>query len=95
MKRKKKGEEQKKFGSIFCSKLGEQQKKRFSPKFGPIFAQNQGWMKGKGEKNMVQNLTRQPQLFWAPLDPGPGTMYPLNPPPAGPGYRSKSNSPLF
>ena len=31
-----------------------------------------------------QNLTRKPELFWAPLGPGPGTMYPLNPPLAGP-----------
>ena len=38
-----------------------------------------------------QSLTRKPELFralWAraPLGPGPGTMYPLNPPLAGPGY---------
>ena len=33
-----------------------------------------------------QNLTRKPELFWAPLDPGPGMMYPLNPPLAGAGY---------
>ena len=38
-----------------------------------------------------QNLTRKPELFraswpWAPLGPGPGTMYPLNLPLAGPGY---------
>ena len=38
-----------------------------------------------------QNLTRKPELFrasWAraPLDPGPGTMYPLNPPLAGPAH---------
>ena len=26
-----------------------------------------------------QNLTRKPELFRAPLGPGPGTMYPLNP----------------
>ena len=31
-----------------------------------------------------QNLTRKPALFRAPLGPGPGTMYPLNPPLAGP-----------
>ena len=31
-----------------------------------------------------QNLTRKPELFRAPLGPGPGTMYPLNPPLAGP-----------
>ena len=35
-----------------------------------------------------QNLTRKPELFLAPWDrallgPGPGTMYPLNPPLAG------------
>ena len=33
-----------------------------------------------------QNLTRKPELFRAPL--GPGTMYPLNPPLAGPGHDS-------
>ena len=32
-----------------------------------------------------ENLTRKPELFRAPLGPGPGTMYPLNPPLAGPG----------
>ena len=47
-------------------------------------------MKGKEEKNLVQNLTRQPQLLRAPkarapLDPSPGTMYPLNPPLVGSG----------
>ena len=33
-----------------------------------------------------QNLTRKPELFRPPppLGPGPGTMYPLNPPLAGP-----------
>ena len=31
-----------------------------------------------------QNLTRKPELFRAPLGQGPGTMYPLNPPLAGP-----------
>ena len=31
-----------------------------------------------------QNLTRKPELFRAPLGPDPGTMYPLNPPLAGP-----------
>ena len=31
-----------------------------------------------------QNLTRKPELFRAPLGPGPGTMYPLNHPLAGP-----------
>ena len=31
-----------------------------------------------------QNLTRKPELFRAPLGPGPSTMYPLNPPLAGP-----------
>ena len=34
-----------------------------------------------------QNLTRKPELFRAPLGPGPGTMYPLNPPLAGPGAK--------
>ena len=34
----------------------------------------------------VQNLTRQPELSRAPPCPGPGTMYPLNPPLVGPGY---------
>ena len=36
---------------------------------------------------MVQNqnlLMRKPEFIWAPLNPGPGTMYPLNPPLAGP-----------
>ena len=33
-----------------------------------------------------QNLTRKPELFRAPLGPGPGTMYPLNPPLVGPAY---------
>ena len=32
-----------------------------------------------------QNLTRKPELFRALLGPGPGTVYPLNPPLAGPG----------
>ena len=31
-----------------------------------------------------QNLPRKPELFWAPLGPGLGTMYPLNPPLTGP-----------
>ena len=53
-----------KFGPIICPKLGEEQKKR-SSHLVLFFAQNQGWMKGKGEKNLVQNLTRQPQLFRA------------------------------
>ena len=40
-----------------------------------------------------QNLTRKPELFRAPcarapLGPGPGTMYPLNTPLAGPGLSS-------
>ena len=33
-----------------------------------------------------QSLTRKPEVFRAPL--GPGTMYPLNPPLAGPGSTS-------
>ena len=36
-----------------------------------------------------QNLTRKPELFRAPLGLGPGTMYLLNPPLAGPGCHSK------
>ena len=32
-----------------------------------------------------QKLTWKPELFRAPLGPGPGTMYPLNPPLAGHG----------
>ena len=41
--------------------------------------------RARKKKKLVQNLTREPQLFRAPLaraplDPGPGTMYPLNPP---------------
>ena len=36
-------------------------------------------------KKFVHDLARQSQLFRAPLAPGPGTMYPLNPPLAGPG----------
>ena len=35
-----------------------------------------------------QNLTRKPELFWAPLGPGSGTMYPLSPPLAGPDKES-------
>ena len=31
-----------------------------------------------------QNLKRKAELFRAPQGPGPGTMYPLNPPLAGP-----------
>ena len=31
-----------------------------------------------------QNLTRKPELFRAPLSLGPGTMYPPEPPLAGP-----------
>ena len=37
-----------------------------------------------GVMERYQNLTRKPELFRAPLGPGPGTMYPLNPPFAGP-----------
>ena len=33
-----------------------------------------------------QNLTQKPELFRALIGPGPGTMYPLNPPLAGPGF---------
>ena len=41
-----------------------------------------------------QNLTRKPELFRAPL--GPGTMYHLNPPLAGPGEdQSKCGSRWF
>ena len=37
-----------------------------------------------GAMVQYQNLKRKPELFWvpwvpAPLGPGPGTMYPLNP----------------
>ena len=39
-----------------------------------------------------QNLTLKPELFRAPLGPGPGTMYPLNPPLAGPDGKSPSTS---
>ena len=44
-----------------------------------------------------ENLTQKPELFrapWArdPLGPGPGTMYPLNPPLAGPGYNTSHAS---
>ena len=67
--------------------LADKSKKVFTQIWSYFFAQNRGWIKGKGDKNLVQNLTRQPQLFRAPLDPGPGTMYPLNPPLAGPAYR--------
>ena len=35
-----------------------------------------------------QNLTRKPELFRAPLGTGPGTMYPLNPPLAGPACKA-------
>ena len=34
-----------------------------------------------------QNLTQKPELFRAPLGLGPGTMYPLDPPLAGPAHR--------
>ena len=39
-----------------------------------------------GVTMQYQNLTRKPELFRAPLGPGPGAMYPLNPPLAGPAY---------
>ena len=39
-----------------------------------------------------QNLTRKPELSQAPL--GPGTMYPLDPPLAGPVYISWNSCPL-
>ena len=47
------------------------------------------------KKSLVHNLTQQPQLFrapsaQAPLNPAPGTMYPLNPPIAGPGNNYNS-----
>ena len=48
-------------GPDFCPKLGEDQKKRSSLKFGRVGPKLDG-----------------------PQDPGPGTMYPLNPPLAGP-----------
>ena len=41
----------------------------------------------KTKKKHQKNLTRGPELFRAPQDPGPGTMYPLNPPFVGPAYR--------
>ena len=87
-----------KIGSIFCPKSGKEQKKIFTQNWSyflpppkKVFTQNwslfsaqsQGPKKGKEEKNFGQNLTRQPQLFRAPLNPG--TMYPLNPPLVGPG----------
>ena len=42
-----------------------------------------------------QNLTRKPELFWAPwarapLGPSQGMMYPLNPPLTGPGCMESS-----
>ena len=65
-----------KFSSNFCPKLGEEQKKKgLHSSFVQFFAER---MVGS------KNLTRKPDLFRAPLSPGPGTMYPLNPPLAGP-----------
>ena len=43
--------------------------------------------------NLVQNLTRQPELFRAPLGPGP--VYPLNPPLVGPVYDQGAEASLF
>ena len=44
-----------------------------------------------------QNLTWKSELFRAPLGPGPGTMYPVNPPLAGPDHRrgSKGKTPTL
>ena len=39
-----------------------------------------------GDMVRYQNLTRKPELARAPLGPVPGTMHPLNPPLAGPGF---------
>ena len=53
--------------SYFLPKIRWRAKrKRSSLKFGPFFAQNHGRKKGKEEKNLVQKLTRQPQLFRVP-----------------------------
>ena len=71
VKRKKKRSSLK-FGPRFCPKSGEREKSLHS-----ILVPHSGF---------VQNLTRQSELFRAPPCPGPGTMYPLNPPLVGPGY---------
>ena len=54
-----------KFGPIFCPKLGEEQKKGFHSILVPL-------------SNLVQNLTRQPELFRPP--PRPGYDVPPEPP---------------
>ena len=68
-----------KFSPIFSPNLGEdQKKKRSSLKFCPIFSHEEC-------RPDQKILTWEPKLFRAPLGPGPGTMYPLNPPLVGPG----------
>ena len=79
MKRKKKGEEQKKFGSIFCPKLGEEQKKRFSLKFGPIFCSKSGMDEGQGRKKYGSKLDATASTLLGP--PGPGSGYDVPPEP--------------
>ena len=51
--------------------------------------------RARKKTNLVQNLMRQPQLLRAPLNPGPGTMYPLNPPLVGPDYISRIRNELI
>ena len=42
-----------------------------------------------------QNLTRKPELFRAPLGPGPGTMYPPEPPSRRPCQRLARVATIF
>ena len=71
-----------KFSLIFCQKLSEKQKETKKK----IFIQILSYRYAIGCD--TKTLTRTPELFcnpwvWAPLGPGPGTMYPLNTPLVG------------
>ena len=73
------------FGPIFCPKLGEEQKKKiFTQIWSHILPKSQGQMKSKVEKKFCLKLDATTSTLPGPLSPG--TMYPLNPPLAGPAY---------
>ena len=55
---------------------------RFSLKFGPDFCPKLG--EDQKKKRSSLKFGRVSPKLDGPLDPGPGTMYPLNPPLAGP-----------
>ena len=69
-------------------KLGKVQKKKVCTQiWSRFFAHSQGRIMGRDEKNFGPKLNATTSTPPGPLDPSPGTMYPLNPPLVGPGIR--------